>query len=125
MKIKFSENAEKYLIKKTMGISDKLNLVLHVRDKYMYCYTIIEPDITFETDENYLDGISKISEWNKKINIYLDPAIKPLIKEEDLFIDTKGKLLKKLIVKNAESKTKYGCRVVYGKDISTTGVTLS
>ena len=92
----------------------------------MNCYTIIEPDITFETDENYLDGINKISEWDKKIIIYLDPAIEPLIKEqEDLFIDTKGKIFKKLIVKNANSKIKYGCRVIFGKDISTSGVTLS
>jgi len=126
MKLIFSENAEKYLKKKTMGISDRLNLVLHVKDIYMNCYTIIEPDITFETEENYLDGISKISEWNNIINIYLDPALKPLIKEkEELLIDTKGKIFKKLIVKNADSKTKYGCRVVFGKDISTSGVTLS
>jgi hypothetical protein len=126
MKLIFTENAEIYLKKKTKAISDQLNLVLHVKDKYMNCYTIIEPDITFETDENYLDGINKISDWNEKINIYLDPAIEPLIKEkEELIIDTKGKLFKKLVVTNADSKTKYGCRVVFGKDISTSGITLS
>ena len=84
------------------------------------CYTKIKPDISFENDQNYLDGIDKISTWKTSINIFLDPSIKPMIKDkQELIIDLKGIIFRKLTIIDVESKRKYGCRVVFGKDIIT------
>jgi hypothetical protein len=74
---------------------------------------------------NYLESIDKISEWRNKINIYLDPAIQPLINDlDELIIDVKGKIFRNLVVTNAASKTRYGCRVVYDKDVSVSGINI-
>lgn len=125
MNLLFTEKAEVYLEEKSNKSNEKLNLVLHVKDLYKNCYTKIEPDITFETDENYLEGIDKISEWRNRINIYLDPAIEPLIKDKsEISIDLKGKIFKRLIVEDANSRIQYGCRVVFGKDVITNNLNL-
>ena len=118
-----TKNAEIYLEKKVLKNKKYLNLVLHVKDLYKNCYTKIEPDITFETDDDYIESLDKIGEWKNKINIYLDAAIEPLIKDQkDIRIDLKGKFFKKLTILNAESKLKYGCRVVFNKDILTSNL---
>jgi hypothetical protein len=123
-----TRQAEEYLqqrIDNNKNRDDKLNLVLHIKEIYKNCYTKIEPDISFEEDQNYLDGINKISNWKNFIDIYIDPALEPLIKDKkDLIIDLKGKLFKRLIIKDAESKINYGCRVVFGKDIITSNSNL-
>ena len=92
---------------------------MHIKELYKNCYTKIESDISFETDENYLKGIDKVSVWNKRINIYIDPAIKPLIKDlNEIFIDLKGRVFKELKIEDAGSQVKYGCKIIFGKDIT-------
>ena len=99
MKIIFSKEAEKFLEKKSAKSNVKLNLVLHAKEICKSCYSKMEPDVTFETDENYLEGIDKIGDWKGKIDIYKDPAINPLIQnKEEIHISLKGKLGKTLSV---------------------------
>ena len=119
----FTKNAELYLEKKVLKYKKRLNLVLHVKDLYKNCYTKIEPDISFETDKDYIESLDKVGEWRDQIDIFLDSAIEPLIRDlKDIIIDLKGKFLKKLIIVNAQSKIKYGCRVVFNKDVLTRGL---
>ncbi|TFG25773.1 MAG: hypothetical protein EU532_11390 [Promethearchaeota archaeon] len=121
--LKFTKNAEIYLEKKVLKYKKRLNLVLHVKDLYKNCYTKIEPDITFETDKDYIESLDKVGEWRNQIEIFLDKAIKPFIKDlKDIIIDVKGRFFKKLIIVETQSKTKYGCRVVFNKDVLMGGI---
>ncbi len=119
----FTKNAEIYLEKKVLKHEKRLNLVLHVKDLYKNCYTKIEPDITFETDRDYIESLDKVGEWKNQIDIFLDEAIEPFIRDlKDIIIDVKGGFFKKLIIVNVQSKTKYGCRVVFNKDVLMRGI---
>ena len=96
---------------------------MHTKELYKSCYTKIESDISFETDENYLKGIEKVSIWKERISIYIDPSIEPLIKDlNEIFIDLKGRVFKELRIEEAGSKVKYGCKIVFGKDITSLNV---
>ncbi len=123
MKIIFSKDAEMYMEKKSSKSKGVLNLVLHLKDIYKSCYTKYEADLTFEDDKDYIGNLDKISEWRGKINIYLDPAIEPLLKHtEEVRIILKGFIFKHLAIENIDPKIKYGCRVVVGKDFLTSGL---
>ena len=87
----------------------KLNLVLHAKQIDKNCYQVLEPAISFETDDDYLEGIDKISEWSNKIDIFIDPVIEPLIKDKNnIRIDLKGKIFKSLKVLDGKTQVKLG-----------------
>ncbi len=112
MKIVFSRETENFLERSSSKNTQKMNLVLHTKEIMKSCYTRIEPNISFETDENYLEGIEKIGDWKGKIDIYLDPAIKPLLeKKDEINLVLKGKLFKTLTLKNSKFQIKLGCGI--------------
>ena len=112
MKIGFSKEAENFLERTSSKSAQKMNLVLHVKEIMKNCYTRIEPDISFEENENYLEGIEKIGDWRGKIDIYLDPAIKPLLENKnEIDLVLKGKLFKTLTLKSSKSQIKLGCGI--------------
>jgi hypothetical protein len=126
IKIIFSNEAEVFLEKKARKVKNNLNLVLHLKDVYKNCYTKYEADLTFENDKDYIGNLDKISDWHERINIYLDPAVQPLLKDrEEVKIGLKGSVFKHLIVENLDSKIKYGCRVVFGKDVLTSNLNIN
>lgn len=89
-----------------------MNLVLHIKEINKNCITRIEPEFSFEKDDNYLEGIDKVEEWKNRINIYLDPAVEPLLQNrEEIEVILKGKLFKTLKVVDAKHQTRIECMV--------------
>ena len=112
MKIIFSKDAEEFLKKKSFKSKEKLNLVFHAKELSKSCYLRIEPDISFETDENYLEGIDKYGEWGDKIEIFIDPVIKPLLqKRNEIKVSLQGKFFKKLVVASGKQQVKLQCSI--------------
>ncbi|HEY0089099.1 MAG TPA: hypothetical protein VGB37_09655 [Candidatus Lokiarchaeia archaeon] len=126
VKVTISKDGEAFLEKKMKKRKGKLNLVLHLKSINKNCYTKYDAEFTFETDDNYLRNIDKISEWKGKIDIYLDPAVESILEDKnDLKIILAGKLFKYLTVENVNSKIKYGCKVSFGKDVITSGLNIN
>ncbi|MHA1381740.1 MAG: hypothetical protein ACTSRG_25505 [Candidatus Helarchaeota archaeon] len=115
MKILFTKQAEEYLEKQYTKKKKKLNLVLRAKQIDKNCYAKLEPAVDFETDEDYLEGIEKISDWGSKINIFLDPVIEQLLENKDeVKIDLQGKFFKNLKVLDGKTLTKLGsCAVTF------------
>lgn len=112
MKIGFSKDAENFLERAVSKSAQKMKLVLHTKEIMKNCYTRIEPDISFENDENYLEGIDKIGDWRGKIDIYLDPSVKPLLENDgEIILILKGKVFKTLTLQNSKSQIKLGCGI--------------
>ncbi|MFX1450423.1 MAG: hypothetical protein ACFFCM_06260 [Promethearchaeota archaeon] len=107
MNLIFSQRAEEFLEKEYSKHNKKLNLVLHAKQIDKTCFVKLEPAISFETDENYLEGIDKISDWQNKVDIFMDPVIEPLLKDKnEIKIDLKGKIFKSLQVEDAKTQVK-------------------
>ncbi|MHA1264634.1 MAG: hypothetical protein ACTSRS_05285 [Candidatus Helarchaeota archaeon] len=112
MKLLFSPEAKRFLEKKITKTKRRLNLALHAEEIKKSCYLRIEPTISFETDQNYLEGIDKLGSWNEKIDIYIDPVIKPLLqKKDEIRISLKGRVFKRLYIENNKPKIKLQCKV--------------
>lgn len=119
MNIIFTKSAEEYLEKEYSKNNKKLNLVLHAKQVDKNCYVKLEPTISFETDENYLEGIEKISRWRDKIDIFLDPVIEPLLKNKnEVKIDLKGTLFRSLKVLDGKSQVKLANCTVCNKSLN-------
>jgi len=112
VKVIFSREAEEFLKQKSSKSKEKLNLVFHAKELSKSCYLRIEPDISFETDENYLEGIDKFGNWGDNIEIFIDPVIKPLLqKRDEIKVSLKGKIFKKLVVESGKQQVKLQCSI--------------
>lgn len=112
MKLAFTKEAEEFLAKKVSKSKKRLNLVFHAKEVNKNCYKKLEPEISFETDENYLDGIDKIGDWMKQIDLFIDPVIKPLLQNEnEIQISLQGRLFKSLHVDEGKSQITVKCSI--------------
>ncbi len=112
MKLVFTQEADKYLEKKTVSAEKYSNIVLRPKMSDLNCTQRIEPVINFETDIKKLEGNEKIGNWNNKINIYVNPGVLPLLPNpEEIYISLRGVLIKKLHLEGGKIQTRMQCRI--------------